>query len=247
MRFSHVAAAGLGFAVTLTSALALGQNAPPAAKPAASVALATQKDKLSYIIGIQVGRQLAQSVKNDMLDIDPDLVGKGIKDALSESKFLLTDAEIAATLQEVQKELTAKRMAAMESQRKQADGFLAANKAKPGVVSLPSGLQYKVVKDGAGPIPTANDWVRTHYRGTLVDGTEFDSSYKRNAPAVFPVNGVIRGWTEALQKMKVGSKWQLFIPADLAYGPQAKGNIPPNSTLLFDIELLAIVPPGTEK
>jgi FKBP-type peptidyl-prolyl cis-trans isomerase FklB len=258
MRFSHLAVVGLGLAATLTTALALGQDTPkPAApllapnpappSPALSAELKSQKARISYIVGVQIGRQLAASVKNDQLEVDSDLVSKGIKDVLGEGKLLVTDQEIGVIMQEVQKELTAKRMAAMEAQRKQADNFLAGNSAKPGVVTLPSGLQYKVIKEGTGAIPTANDWVRTNYRGTMVDGAEFDSSYKRNKPAVFPVNGVIRGWTEALQKMKVGSKWQLFIPSNLAYGPQGKPPIPPNSTLLFDIELLAIVPAGTEE
>jgi FKBP-type peptidyl-prolyl cis-trans isomerase FklB len=259
MRFSHVAVVGIGFTATLTTALALGQDtakpaapapAPASTPPAATVpapasgALKTSKDKLSYIIGIQVGRQLAQAAKNDMLDVDPDLVGKAIKDVLGGGKLLLTDQEIMATQQEVQKELIAKKMAAMDAQRKLGDTFLVENKAKPGVVTLPSGLQYKVLKEGTGPIPTATDRISAHYKGTLVDGTEFDSSYKRNLPLVIPVNGVIQGWSEALQKMKVGSKWQLFIPSNLAYGAQGKGSIPPNSTLLFEMELLGIEPAG---
>ncbi len=255
MRFSHVAVVGIGFTATLTTALALGQDAakpaapapssvpPPATAPApASGELKTSKAKLSYIIGIQVGRQLAQAAKNDMLEVDPDLVGRAIKDVLGGGKLLLTDQEILATQQEVQKELIAKKMAAMDAQRKKGDTFLVENKAKPGVVTLPSGLQYKVLKEGTGPVPTATDRISAHYKGTLVDGTEFDSSYKRDMPLVIPVNGVIQGWSEALQKMKVGSKWQLFIPSNLAYGAQGKGSIPPNSTLLFEMELLGIEP-----
>ena len=149
-------------------------------------------------------------------------------------------------MKDFQQQIQAKQMdaarGAADKNKKEGDAFLAANKAKPGVVTLPSGLQYKVIKEGTGQTPKATDTVTTNYRGTLIDGTEFDSSYKRNEPTSFPVNGVIRGWTEALQKMKVGSKWQLFIPADLAYGPNPQPGSPigPNSVLIFDIELLGI-------
>jgi len=128
-----------------------------------------------------------------------------------------------------------------DKNQKEGEVFLAENKKKKGVITLPSGLQYQVIKEGTGKIPKATDTVTTHYRGTLIDGTEFDSSYKRGEPASFPVNGVIKGWTEALQLMKVGSKWQLFIPSNLAYGPQGAGQaIGPNATLIFEIELLSI-------
>ena len=146
----------------------------------------------------------------------------GIKDALSGTGRCSTDEQLQQVMQEFQQQMVSKKMesdrVAADKNKKESDAFLAANKAKPGVVSLPSGLQYKVIKDGTGATPKATDTVTTHYSGTLIDGTEFDSSYKRNEPASFPVNGVIRGWTEALQKMKVGSKWQLVIPAELAYG-----------------------------
>ena len=132
-----------------------------------------------------------------------------------------------------------------ETNKKDGDAFLAANKTKPGVVTLPSGLQYKILTTGTGPKPTATDSVVCNYRGTLIDGTEFDSSYKRGQPATFPVNGVIKGWTEALQLMPVGSKWQLFVPPDLAYGTRGAGNeIPPNSTLIFEVELQSIQAKG---
>ena len=132
-----------------------------------------------------------------------------------------------------------------EANQKEGDAFLAANKSKPGVVTLPSGLQYKILTAGAGPKPTAADSVVCNYRGTLINGTEFDSSYKRGQPATFPVSGVIKGWTEALQLMPVGSKWQLFVPPDLAYGARGAGSeIGPNSTLIFEVELMSIAPQG---
>ena len=129
-----------------------------------------------------------------------------------------------------------------EENKTKGDQFLAENKKKEGVQTTASGLQYKIITKGTGPIPKPDDTVKTHYRGTLIDGTEFDSSYKRGEPVTFGVNGVIKGWTEALLMMPVGSKWQLFIPSDLAYGPSGRPGIPPNSTLLFDIELISIEP-----
>jgi len=142
---------------------------------------------------------------------------------------------------EVRKQQMEKMQVAAEANKKQGDEFLAANKAKEGVVTLPSGLQYKVLQQGTGPKPTATDSVVCNYRGTLVDGTEFDGSYKRGQPATFPVSQVVKGWTEALQLMPIGSKWQLFVPADLAYGPRGKPPvIGPNATLIFEIELISI-------
>ena len=161
------------------------------------------------------------------------------------ARHWLTDAEARAAVMELQAEMRQKmteaRRVVGEENKKAGDAFLAANKTKPGVVTLPSGLQYKVLKMGDGKKPTLNDTVVCNYRGTLINGTEFDSSYKRNQPATIPVNGVIKGWTEALQLMPTGSKWQLFIPSDLAYGAAGAGNlIGPNATLIFDVELLSI-------
>jgi FKBP-type peptidyl-prolyl cis-trans isomerase FklB len=178
---------------------------------------------------------------------------RGLKDALAGSKLLLTDEEAKAALTALQTEVRAKeeaksKAAAVEN-KKSGEAFLAANKAKEGIVTLPSGLQYKVIKEGTGPKPTAEDTVLCHYRGTLVDNTEFDSSYKRGEPLKIPVGGVIKGWTEAIQLMPVGSKWQLFIPSDLAYGERGAPGSPigPNSALIFDVELISVEPKQAPK
>jgi FKBP-type peptidyl-prolyl cis-trans isomerase len=238
MKFATLGAAGMGLAVM--TAAAVGQDekkakdAPKDAAPAAAK-FTDQRSKASYALGTLMGRNL----KNQSVDVDLELLIQGVKDGLSGGKALLTDAEIQETLQAFQRQLVTERM---EKGKKEGEAFLAENKAKPGVVTLPSGLQYKVIKEGAGKTPTANDTVLANYRGTLINGTEFDSSYKRGEPASFPVNGVIKGWTEALQKMKVGSKWQLFIPSDLAYGasPPPGSGIGPNSALIFEVELVGI-------
>jgi len=204
--------------------------------------LQTQKEKLSYAIGVDMGT----SLKKNAIDVDTDLLFKGIKDALTGSKQLLTEQELRETIQTAQKELQVKQQEKMktlgEKNKKEGEAFLAANKKKKGVKTLPSGLQYKVITEGKGKMPKATDTVTVNYKGTLIDGTEFDSSYKRNEPATFPVNGVIKGWTEALQLMKEGSKWELFIPADLAYGERGTmgGPIGPNAVLIFEVELLKI-------
>lgn len=204
-------------------------------------ALKNEKDKVSYSIGTQIGNNF----KNQSMDVDVDLLAKGIKDALSGGKLLMTEKEIKETITALQKDMMAKQAERMkvaaEKNRKEGETFLADNKKKEGVKTTPSGLQYKVIKDGNGPTPKMADTVTVNYRGTLINGTEFDSSYKREEPATFPVNSVIPGWTEAMQMMKVGSKWQLFVPANLAYGEQGAGpQIGPNSTLIFEVELTAI-------
>jgi FKBP-type peptidyl-prolyl cis-trans isomerase len=204
--------------------------------------LTTDKDKQSYAIGLNVG----QSLHRDGIVVDPKIVARGIQDALAGGKLLLTDDQVKTVLTElgkqVRQEQEAKRQAAAETNKKEGAAFLAANATKPGVVTLPSGLQYKILTTGTGPKPTADDRVVCNYRGTLLDNTEFDSSYKRGQPATFPVTGVIKGWTEALQLMPVGSKWQLFIPADLAYGERGQATIAPNAVLVFELEVLAIAP-----
>jgi FKBP-type peptidyl-prolyl cis-trans isomerase FklB len=215
-----------------------------AKKPAAAGSVTTLKDtkeKFSYALGLSLGTNLHQQD----VDIDPNIVAQGLKDASSNGKHLLTDQEAAAVLTQMQGEVRQKQMAKMKEMesKNKADGaaFLAANRAKPGVVTLPSGLQYKIITAGTGPKPTASDTVVCNYRGTLTDGKEFDSSYKRGQPATFPVSGVIKGWTEALQLMPVGSKWQLVIPAELGYGDRGAGaDIAPGSTLVFEVELLSI-------
>jgi FKBP-type peptidyl-prolyl cis-trans isomerase len=213
----------------------------PAAKSQTAPALTTQKQKASYAIGMNIGKGL----QKDSVDIDPNIFLRGLKDGLAGSKPLLTDEEAKAVLTAVQNDLRkaqeAKMQVAGEANKKEGEAFLAANKTKEGVVTLPSGLQYKILKQGTGPKPTASDSVVCNYKGTLLDNTEFDSSYKRGQPATFPVGQVIHGWTEALQLMPVGSKWQLFIPSELAYGPRGAGaDIGPNATLVFEVELLSI-------
>jgi FKBP-type peptidyl-prolyl cis-trans isomerase FklB len=200
----------------------------------------TEKEKASYALGMNI----ANGTKRQSIEIDPDILAQGMKDFMA-GKTLMTDEEAIETLHQLQNEVQAKMEAERQEQgaanQKEGDTFLAANKAKEGVVALPSGLQYKVITQGTGPKPTASDTVVCNYKGTLINGTVFDSSEKHGHPLTFPVNGVIKGWTEALQLMPVGSKWQLFIPASLAYGERGAGaDIPPNSTLIFDVELLSI-------
>ncbi|MEO5572991.1 MAG: FKBP-type peptidyl-prolyl cis-trans isomerase [Gammaproteobacteria bacterium] len=206
--------------------------------------LSTQKQKLSYFIGFQVG----QSFKQQGLDVDVDIVSAGIKDVLTNAKPKMTMEEMKATVEILQKDAATKTAALAETNKaagatnkKEGVAFLEANKKKEGVVTLPSGLQYKVITQGKGKKPKATDTVVVNYRGTLINGKEFDSSYKRGEPATFPVNGVIKGWQEILPLMQEGSKYQVVIPSDLAYGPQGTGgDIGPDATLLFDVELMSI-------
>ena len=215
----------------------------PAAKSAATpaTALTTDRDKESYALGMNIARGL----KGQSVDVDPAVLTRAIKDVLTGAKPLLTDDEAMEALKKLQVEVRQKqeteRKDLGDKNLKEGQEFLAANKTKDGVVALPSGLQYKILTKGNGPKPTANDTVVCQYRGTLIDGTEFDSSYKRGQPATFPVNRVIKGWTEALELMPVGSKWQLFVPPDLAYGDRGAGNlIGPNATLIFEVEVMSI-------
>jgi FKBP-type peptidyl-prolyl cis-trans isomerase FklB len=202
--------------------------------------LANQKDKISYSIGMDIGNNL----KRQSLDVDADMLARGVKDALSGGETLLSDEEARETLAALQQELREKalerRKEDAEKNKKEGEAFLAENRKKEGVISLPSGLQYKVIQSGNGASPKPTDTVETNYRGTFIDGNEFDSSYKRGQTAVFPVNGVIAGWTEALQRMKVVDKWQIFVPPELAYGERGAGPIGPNTTLIFDVELVSI-------
>jgi FKBP-type peptidyl-prolyl cis-trans isomerase FklB len=202
--------------------------------------LETEKDKESYAIGLNVGKGLHR----DSIDVEPKILLQGIEDAMADGKLLLTDDETKTVLVDLQNQVRQKqeekRLALVETNKKEGDAFLAANKTKEGVVTLPSGLQYKVLVAGTGAKPSAADTVVCNYRGTLLDNTEFDSSYKRGQPLTFTVGGVIKGWTEALQLMPAGSKWQLFIPPDLAYGERGSGPIGPNATLVFEVELVSI-------
>jgi len=217
------------------------QDKPVAKKPG-TPALKTTIEQASYAIGVDIGKNL----KGAGVEVKPNLVAKGIMDALAGNKLLLTDAEMRSAITALQREMTAQREAklAIAAEKNAAEGkaFLTANKGKAGVKTTKSGLQYKVIKAGKGASPKATDQVKTHYEGRLINGKVFDSSYKRGEPATFPVNGVIKGWTEALQLMKVGSQWELYVPAELGYGARGTGaDIGPNSTLIFKVELLEVV------
>ena len=217
-----------------------GQNAKTETQT--PVELKTQTDKISYALGMNLGVNLhKQSV-----EVDPAIVLLGLKDGLADGKTLMTVQEAQTVLTQLTAEMRSKQQEmakqAGDANKKEGQDFLAANKTKEGVVTLPSGLQYKILTEGTGSKPTATDSVSCNYRGTLINGKEFDSSYKRGQPTTFPVNGVIKGWTEALQLMPVGSKWELFIPPDLAYGDRGNGpDIGPSATLVFEVELVSIV------
>ena len=203
--------------------------------------LKNQKEKVSYIIGVNIGTNF----KKQAIDVDPAILAQGIKDGISGAKPILTAQEVEEVMGSFEKKMMAKQEERKKTigakNQKEGDDFLAENKKKEGVQTLPSGMQYKVIKAGSGKKPKLTDTVTTHYRGTLIDGKEFDSSYQRGKPATFPVNGVIRGWTEALQLMEEGAKWQLFIPSTLAYGDRGAGQmIGPNATLIFEVELISI-------
>ena len=206
--------------------------------------LSDEKARVSYAIGMTIGHNFqAQGV-----EVNTDTLVRGLKDMQSGGTTLLTQQEMRDTLAEYQKTLAAKqrkmREEAAAKNKTDGEAFLATNKTKPGVVTLPDGLQYKIITNGNGTIPTPNDIVTVNYRGTLIDGTEFDSSINRGKPAQFSVGNVIHGWTEALTQMKVGSKWQLFVPSELAYGERGRPGIPPNSVLIFEIELLSTEHPS---
>jgi FKBP-type peptidyl-prolyl cis-trans isomerase FklB len=219
--------------LSLSAVLGLIADEPP-------VELKTQKDKISYSIGMNWGNML----KRETVDIDLAILTRAMKDALAGAKPALTDQQVKEVMTAFQTEMSAKqnekRKEAGNKNKLEGEAFLAENKKKEGVITLPSGLQYKVITAGTGKKPTLKDKVLCHYRGTFVDGKEFDSSYTRGEPIAFALTGVIAGWTEALQLMPVGSKWKLFIPSDKAYGEFGKGDIGPNTALLFDIELISI-------
>jgi FKBP-type peptidyl-prolyl cis-trans isomerase FklB len=216
----------------------------PSAPAQTPTPLTTDKQKLSYALGMDVGSTL----KKQGFDLDSQTFLNAVRDGLTGGTPQMSEDESHQILADFSKQLQAKRAAQASSakaaspkNKQDGQAFLTANKAKPGVVTLPDGLQYKVIKDGSGAMPTASDTVTVKYKGSLIDGTVFDSSEQHGGTATFPVGGVIPGWTEALQKMKVGSKWQLFIPAELAYGDRGAGtDIAPGSTLVFDVELDSI-------
>lgn len=230
--------------------------APPVAPPAAAVASAAsltakfpdEKERNSYAIGLMIAADMKKNLQRAGFEVNVDTVAKAFSEGLSGRPTVLTDVEAQGIVRAYSTELRQKQEEKLkvegEKNKQAGEAFLAANKLKEGVLTLPSGLQYKILKAGQGARPTNTDTVVTHYRGTLIDGTEFDSSYTRGEPASFPVNRVVKGWTEALQLMPVGSKWQLFVPAELGYG--VKGSPPkigPNSTLIFDLDLLSIKDP----
>ncbi len=211
------------------------------------VKLENQTDKVSYSIGLDIGR----SFKTQGIDINSAALTKGIKDGLAGGETMMTDGEIQACMEAFQAEMMAKMGgenspnpdggSVADSNSTQGETFLAENKTKEGVVTLPSGLQYKVIRAGTGKTPKLTDTVVTHYRGKLINGKVFDASYDRGEPISFPVSGVIAGWTEALQIMQEGAKWELYIPSKLAYGPRGAGpDIGPNATLIFEIELISV-------
>jgi len=229
------------FAIALVSGATAAEEAP---------ALKTQKEKISYALGMDLGNQFRKM----SVEVDPALFGQALKDALAGGNTLLTEEQVRAVISELQAEVKRKEAARRKGtgeptgeaallaayNNKAGEEFLAGNRTKEGVVALPSGLQYKILKEGSGHKPAPDDTVVCHYRGTLIDGTEFDSSYKREQPVDLKVGGVIKGFAEALQLMPVGSKWEVFAPPGLAYGESGAGPIGPNATLKFEVELLAI-------
>ena len=233
-RFHFMKNLVIGITLATLAAPALAENRPT---------LKDAKDKVSYSIGLDIG----MTFQKQKMEINSDMLAAGVKDGLSGAKPLLSPEEVRQVMTQFAKDMREKTAAAnkeaAEKNTKEGEKFLAENKAKPGVKTTASGLQYKVEKEGNGTPPKETDTVEVNYRGTLIDGTEFDSSYKRGEPATFPVNRVIKGWTEALQLMKPGAKYQLFIPSNLAYGPGGTGgDIGPNSTLIFEVELLSVKP-----
>jgi FKBP-type peptidyl-prolyl cis-trans isomerase len=224
-------------AMAMCAAVALSGAAFAADAPE----LKGEKEKISYSIGMDIGGNL----KRGSVEVDPDVLAKGLKDSYTGGNTLLTEDQARQAIEDFQNALMAKKEETMRklTEKNKADGekFLAENAKKEGVKSLPSGLQYREITPGKGKSPKTSDTVTTHYKGTLIDGTEFDSSYKRGEPLSFPVSGVIAGWTEALQLMKEGAKWQLFIPSSLAYGERGAGGvIGPDTTLVFEVELISV-------
>ena len=236
----YVPAAAAQSSAATTPSPSSAPRAQATAQPAAQSAgpFKDLKERFSYALGVSIGGNL----KRQSVDVDLNVLQQGLKDGLEGGKPLLTDEQMKAAYGEMQAQVHARQQAEAGNNLKVGQDFLDANKTKPGVVALPSGLQYKVLVAGTGPKPRATDTVVCNYRGTLISGSEFDSSYKRGEPATFAVNRVIPGWTEALQLMPVGSKWQLFVPASLAYGERTPdpSAIPPNSVLIFEVELISI-------
>ena len=235
----------LALAMMLIGLVACSKASGDTAKALTKESLDNQKKKVSYAIGLDIG----QNFKARAMDIDLEILYQGLKDSQKADKPLLDKDEIQKVMTQFQQDMMKaeqeKRASQGQGNKAREEAFLKENSQKPGVKVTASGLQYKVITEGTGPLAKESDTVKVHYRGTLLDGTEFDSSYKRNEPAVFPLKGVIKGWTEALQLMKVGSKYQIFLPSSLAYGEQGAGQvIGPNATLIFEVELLGIENPA---
>lgn len=215
---------------------------PAMAAASTITALKNDKDKISYAIGVDMGTNL----KAQNIEVNPDMLAKGLKDALANAQILLSQQEVSSTLANLQKQIISKREADFKTQADQnkhsGETFLQANKTKTGVITLASGLQYKIITQGTGPQPTDKDSVTVNYAGRLINGQEFDSSYRRGKPAQFPVAEVIPGWSEALKLMKTGSTWEIYVPPSLAYGERglSGGPIGPNQALIFTINLISI-------
>ena len=229
MKIKYIVFAGLAVALIYRVSFAEDKPAPK-----------DENDQISYSVGYQIGGDF----KRQGVDFSPEMLVKGIRDAVSDTEPMMTPEEMSKTLVELKRKIIAlqqdERKKLAENNRAEGNKFLQDNSGKEGVITLPSGLQYKVIQEGSGTTPKAADTVTVHYRGTFIDGTEFDSSYSRGKPATFGVDRVIKGWTEALQLMKEGATWRLFIPPDLAYGEQVTGRIGPNSTLVFDLDLISV-------
>jgi FKBP-type peptidyl-prolyl cis-trans isomerase FklB len=254
MKIQLLAVLGLG----LMAGIGQAQDPKPAARPGATPSASPQaektdfskifkndSEKISYAIGMNAGNSIKTSLKNVDVSVDVEALARGIKESAGGGQTLITEEQDHEILMAFQNEMRTKQMEKRKEQgeknKKEGEEFLAKNKTASGVTTLPSGLQYQVVTEGKGDMAKATDTVTVNYRGTLIDGTEFDSSYKRGQPATFRVTGVIKGWTEALELMKTGSKWKLFIPADLAYGERGSGQqIGPNAALIFEVELVSI-------
>lgn len=223
------------FIFLLSSGFMLQAQVRKKPAPVPAPLLKSNADSLSYALGFQIANLLKQQ---GIQSVNPSIFSRAINDVLKNGIIQINEQQCQSLIMGYMQKISQEKSG---PNKKAGAAFLAENKTKAGVISLPSGLQYEVLKEGNGPKPLASDKVSCHYQGTLIDGTIFDSSIKRGKPADFPVSGVIRGWTEALQLMTVGSKWRLFIPSELGYGDQQAGAIPPGSTLIFEVELLNIV------
>lgn len=245
MKIQLLAVLALGLMVGIGQAQDPKPASPPAEKTDFSKIFKNDSEKIGYAIGMSVGGNLRNLKTNLDMNVDLDAVAKGVREAASGGQTLITEEQFREIMTSFQGEMRTKQMEKRKEQgeknKKEGEEFLAKNKTASGVTTLPSGLQYQVITEGKGDMAKATDTVTVNYRGTLIDGTEFDSSYKRGQPASFRVTGVIKGWTEALELMKTGSKWKLFIPSDLAYGERGSGQqIGPDAVLIFEVELLSI-------